>query len=506
MIYKTISKLIYYAKCHLGLLDDDEIFIRNFILHELKLDSFSSNEIKINKNKIKELNVPDQLIDELHSYLTEEEKLSDKEAELIETKIMGFLTPMPSEVNRKFYSLLKENDFKALSYFYDLCIKNNYVAKTRIDKNLFWKANFGDKYLEITVNLSKPEKNTKDIAKLLVKSKTDVEKYPKCLLCSENIGYFGRLDHPARSNIRVINLNLDGEKWFLQYSPYGYFNMHCIVVDSIHENMIIDEGTFRKFFDFIDLFPSFFIGSNADLPIVGGSILNHEHFQGGEHLLPVMNAKIKESFSSKKFKNCRISLLDWFNSTILLQGKDRDELIKSATNILRVWRHYNDVNNDIIAKEGDVEHNTITPGLKKENDGTYNLYLILRNNRCNAKFEDGIFHAHKEFYHIKKENIGIIEAMGQFILPARLITQNNEIKESLKASLNNKEIISKYPNLCGFEPMIDALRKKYDINTIDDEIRNYINEVCKNILENTAVFKNDIKGQLGFEKFIESIL
>src|SRR5574344_1455339 len=506
MIYETIAKLIFYAKYHLDLHEDDEIYIRNSILHELQLDSFPSKKIEINETEIIELNVPDKLIDELHSYFINELKLSDKESELIETKIMGILTPMPSEVNRKFYSLVKKDDFKALSYLYDLSIKNNYVAKTRIDKNLFWKADFGDKYLDITVNLSKLEKNTKDISKLLVKSKTDVEKYPKCLLCGENVGYFGRLEHPARSNIRVINLNLDGEKWFLQYSPYGYFNMHCIVVDSIHENMIIDEGTFRKFFDFIDLFPSFFIGSNADLPIVGGSILNHEHFQGGEHLLPVMNAKIKESFSSNKFKKCRISLLDWFNSTILLQGKDRSELIKCAANILKNRRDYSDIDNDIIAKVGDVEHNTITPGLKKEKDGTYNLYLILRNNRCNAEFEDGIFHAHKEFYHIKKENIGLIEAMGQFILPARLITQNDEIKESLKSGLNKITNIATYNNLNGGEKMIDVLRNEYNPDTIDADIKNYINDVCKNILENTAVFKNDDKGQMGFVKFIRSIL
>jgi UDPglucose--hexose-1-phosphate uridylyltransferase len=504
MIYETIEKLISYAKCHLGLNSDDEMYMRNSILHELELDSFPSNVIEINEKEIAGLKVPDLLIEELHAYFINELKLSDKETELKETKIMGILSPLPSEVNRKFYELRKEDDFKALSYLYDLSIKNNYVAKTRIDKNLFWKADFGDKYLEITVNLSKPEKNTKDIAKLLIKSKSDVEKYPKCLLCGENVGYYGRLDHPARSNIRVINLNLDGEKWFLQYSPYGYFNMHCIVVDSIHENMIIDEGTFKKFFDFIDLFPSFFIGSNADLPIVGGSILNHEHFQGGEHLLPVMNAKTKESFKSNKFKNTCISLLDWFNSTILLQGKDRNELISCATNILSIWRDYSDIDNDIIANENGVEHNTITPGLKKEKDGTYNLYLILRNNRCNAEFEDGIFHAHKEFYHIKKENIGIIEAMGQFILPARLITQNNEIKESLKNKLGNEEIIAKYPNLAGFEPMFDALRVNYNESTIDEDIKNYINNVCKNILENTAVFKNDDKGQKGFIKFIKA--
>src|SRR5574344_2614827 len=504
MIYETITKLIFYAKYHLDLHEDDEIYIRNSILHELQLDSFPSKKIEINETEIIELNVPDKLIDELHSYFINELKLSDKESELIETKIMGILTPMPSEVNRKFYSLVKKDDFKALSYLYDLSIKNNYVAKTRIDKNLFWKADFGDKYLDITVNLSKLEKNTKDISKLLVKSKTDVEKYPKCLLCGENVGYFGRLEHPARSNIRVINLNLDGEKWFLQYSPYGYFNMHCIVVDSIHENMIIDEGTFRKFFDFIDLFPSFFIGSNADLPIVGGSILNHEHFQGGEHLLPVMNAKIKESFSSNKFKKCRISLLDWFNSTILLQGKDRSELIKCAANILKNRRDYSDIDNDIIAKVGDVEHNTITPGLKKEKD-TYYLYLILRNNKCTPQYPDGIFHAHKQYHMIKKEGIGIIEAMGLFILPARLVRQSNEIKDCLEHEYNDSMIIEKYPDLEDFIEMVHTLERKYDKETIDKDIRDYINDVCKNILINTAVFKDTIVGKIGLDSFIRSL-
>ncbi len=498
-----VNELVRYAKVSFDIADTDLIYFRNIILGELNLSSFK--ELEIDTRKIDSFKNPDYFTENLNDFLKETTELSDNEIDRKITKIYGFLSPRPSSVIAKFDSIYKsESDKEALNYLYNLSIKNDYVKKSKIDKNLLWSSTYPDKNIEVSINLSKPEKNNKDIAKLLVKPKTGDVKYPLCLLCKENLGYYGRDDHPARENIRTIPLKLDGENRYLQYSPYGYFNMHCIVFKDTHSNMVINESTFKKLLTFVDNFPYFFIGSNADLPIVGGSILNHEHYQGGEHRLPIMHAKPKKEYPLANHDS-KLYLLDWYNSTLLIQGENKIDVVDIATKILTKWRNYDDLDNDILSFSDEAAHSTVTPCVKKDGN-VYSLYLILRNNRCNAEYPDGIFHAHPEYHHIKHEGIGIIEAMGLFILPARLVRQTNQIKDCLKNNLSDSEIISKYPDFDKlFLNMIHKLALNYNEETIDSSIREYINNVCRNILKDTAVFKDNEKGNKGIDKFIGSI-
>lgn len=499
MIEDTVNELITYARFHLYMKEDDALYFKNILLGELNLKK--PNESTVDLKKIENMQVPDELVSKIKDYLMHECNKSEHDAELFTTKLMGIVSPNPSLVIDRFNKLKLESPRKALDYLYNLSIKNDYIAKTKIDRNLLWDTDWEDKNLEISVNLSKPEKNNKDIAKLLSKKDDEDEKYPKCLLCHENIGFFGNDKQPARENIRLIPLKLGGETWYLQYSPYGYFYMHCIVLKEGHTNMKIDRHTFECLADFVDQFPCFFIGSNADLPIVGGSILNHEHYQGGEHLLPVMKQKPVKEYKLTRYHKCNLYKLDWYNSTLLIESEDKTELINLANEILTTWRNYNDPLNNIVGFDIEGRHNTVTPSIRKEGN-KYMLYLILRNNKCNKEYPDGIFHAHPEYHMIKKEGIGIIEAMGLFILPARLVRQSNEIKDCLSKQYNKESIIEKYPDLEPFLPMINELDKNYNPATIDKDIREYINNVCKGILINTAVFKDNVVGKLGLDKFI----
>lgn len=506
MILDTVDDLILYAKHHLGLANElDRIYFRNLLLDELKLSRPNDEFDYSREESIKKMEVPDELINQLNSYLTNELHLSAKEAELKYVKIIGILSPRPSEVVNEFNKIYNEKgDKEALDYLYKLSINNYYFQKTNVDKNIVWKTNLPDKNLEISINLSKPEKNNKDIAKLLIKPKAGEVKYPQCLLCLENLGFKGTATHPARENIRIVPLKLRNTDWFLQYSPYGYFKKHCIVFSRNHSNMVINRSTFEKLVDFVTIFPSFFIGSNADLPIVGGSILSHEHFQGGEHLLPVMHAKTEYEFNLKEFKNVKLYKLDWYNTCLLLESDNKDDIVEVADRIFKSWKDYDDLENDIYSHTGETRHNTITPSVRKVGD-TYYIYMILRNNKCNEEYPEGIFHAHPEYHHIKKESIGIIEAMGLFILPARLVRQETEIKTCLKEKLTDKQILDKFSDLSDFLPMIHELSLNYNEETIDKDINTYIENVCKNILINTAVFKPSEKGNNGLKKFIGEI-
>ena len=349
--------------------------------------------------------------------------------------------------------------------------------------------------------MSKPEKNNKDIAKLISAPKTGV-KYPKCLLCIENLGYQGRSDHPARENIRIIPLTLNNEDWFMQYSPYVYYDHHCIVINNKHENMVINKENMNALLDFVDQNEYYFIGSNADLPIVGGSILNHNHFQGGSHLMPLMYSKIRYDFYLDKYSDVKLSYLDWYNSTFLIRGKSKAKVLDLASHILDVWKEYSDEEVDIRAYTDGVRHNTITPIVRKV-DGEYYVYLILRNNRCNDVHPDGIFHAHQEYFNIKKEGIGLIEAMGLFILPARLKRQMGEVEYLLENNISLEEYFKAHEDMEVHKDMITYLRsKKGDSKAL---IQNYINDVCRNILKCTAVFKDDELGQEHLRKFVKSL-
>lgn len=500
MIKELINDLIVYAKTHLELDELDSIYVKNLLLGELNIEDPSELN-HFNIEEIKGFEVPNKLYDSIKSALISELDFSDDDAEIMTTKLFGLVTPLPSVVVNKFNNIYKEKgDEEALDYLYKLSIANNYFKKTYVEKNIVWSSSFDKRNIEVSINLSKPEKSNKDVAKLLKSSSTS---YPKCLLCLENLGYKGRSNHPARTNLRVVPVKLDNDTWYIQYSPFGYFYKHSIVFSNNHSNMIIDKSTIRKLFDFVDCYPSFFIGSNADLPIVGGSILNHEHFQGGAHILPAMKQGSDFEFDIKN-KKVKVSKLDWYNSTILLEGKDKEEMIEVANKILIGWRSYDDVQNSIISQDVNGSHNTITPALRKDKD-LYKLYLILRNNRCDEANPDGIFHAHKEYHAIKKEGIGLIEALGLFILPGRLKRQKKEIKDVLIDWSNNGKNPAKLDDLIGFEQIIDDLFVKYNPKTIDQDIDKYIENVCKNILINTAVFKETEEGIKGFKNFIKSL-
>lgn len=494
-----IEELIEYGKVHLGLDDLDAIYVRNILMHKLNV-SHPYND-KLDLTYIKELKVPDVLLDELRETLS---ALGFDNIELLLVEIMGELSPRPSFVSQKALSLEKEKPGKGLDYLFDLEIKNNYIQKTAIDKNIYFKKDYGDNFLEITINLSKPEKKNSDIAKLIT-NKVEV-KYPQCLLCKENLGYAGRNDHPARENIRIIPLSLNGEKWFLQYSPYAYFDHHAIIINDEHHNMSINDKTFIKLLEFVNTFPTFFVGSNADLPIVGGSILNHEHYQGGLHLLPVFYSKDRKIYLQNE--TIKISSVNWYNTVIRLEGKNPEEISDYAVKIFHLWKDYDDEEVDIISHSNGVRHSTITPIARKIGD-LYQLNLILRNNRCNDKYKDGIFHAHPEHHHIKQEGIGLIEAMGLFILPPRLKRQMGYIEDILTNEDMLEQYYIKYPDLEIHRDMINELIEKYGRNVSKKRaqtiIEDYLADTCKDILCNTAVFKDDELGRAALDKFMATI-
>ena len=493
-----VKKLVYYGKKHLGINELDAIYVTNALYRKLNIQY---DEDEVDLSYIDELTVPDVLLDELRAHIRENNLVSEEKIELFIVEIMGDITPLPSQVYDKFMELKKSvNTLEACKYLLDLEIKNNYIQKTAVDKNIYWKAELENNFLEITINMSKPEKNNKDIAKLISAPKTGV-KYPKCLLCIENLGYQGRSDHPARENIRIIPLTLNNEDWFMQYSPYVYYDHHCIIINNEHKNMAIDRPNLSALFDFVDVMDNYFIGSNADLPIVGGSILNHAHFQGGSHLMPLMYSNIRYTFDVKGFEDLSVNYLDWYNSTFLIKGVNKERVLECACHILDVWQGYSDEDADIIAYT-DNRHNTITPIVRKV-EGEYYAYLILRNNRCNDVHPDGIFHAHQEYFNIKKEGIGLIEAMGLFILPARLKRQMGEVEYLLDNNVSLEEYFKDHEDMEVHKDMINYLRTlKGDSKTL---IQNHINNVCKNILECTAVFKNTEAGQEHLIRFVKAL-
>lgn len=500
-----VEKLLRYAGKFLDLNPRDEIYFRNLLLREFKINE--PNEEEIDLSFIDALDVPDVIVNELEEYAVANGLVEEGMQNLYSTYIMGLLSPLPSAVNEKFIKL--KNEFgieKACEYFYNLSIKNNYVQKTAIARNLKWEFKDGDKYLEITVNLSKPEKDNKEIAKLLSAPKK--LNYPKCLLCKENEGFQGTLTHPARENIRTISLTLGGEPWFVQYSPYAYYNEHMIAISESHTPMHIKADTIDKVLDFVDFFPNYMIGSNAALPIVGGSILNHEHFQGGEHLMPMHNAPVKYEYVSEEFGSVKVGVVDWYNSVIRLESENREEISALAKKIVSSWENFTDETCGIYAETDGVPHNSLSPVARKKGE-KYIIDIILRNNITSEEYPDGVFHAHPEYHNIKKEGIGLIEAMGLFILPGRLKKQLSMIADILcgNAEYDEKALNDKENYLFVHRDMIKELvslgtYSDYDcaLNAVTDKVNN----VCKNILFNTAVFKDDETGKNGFNKFLAS--
>ena len=500
------EKLLRYAEEFLHLNKRDEIYFRNLLLREFKCDEPYDGELDL--SFISSLDVPDVITEELETFAVESGFIVKGLENLYSTYIFGLLSPLPSEVNKTFREIKEKQGIEAAcKYFYDLSVKNNYVQKTAIGRNLKWEYYDGDRMLEITVNLSKPEKDNKEIAKLLTAPKKS--KYPACLLCKENEGYQGTATHPARENIRTISLTMGGKPWFVQYSPYAYYNEHMIAISEEHAPMHIAADTIDKLLDFVDFFPNYMIGSNAALPIIGGSILNHEHFQGGGHVMPMHKAPIKKVKTAKKYPQVKVGIVDWYNSVIRLESSDRAAIASLATDIINAWEVYTDEKCDIYANTDGVRHNSLSPVARKTDSG-YIFDIILRNNRTSEEFPDGIFHAHPEYHNIKKEGIGLIEAMGLFILPGRLKKQLYAIAEILCGKVDYDADALENPEnyLYAHRNMIKELiseGKSLDMAAAENRVTDRVNKTCKNILYNTAVYKPDQNGADGFDRFLNSL-
>lgn len=500
-IQKEIEKLLVYGLRKQLIDSEDVIYTRNRILEVLNLD-----DLDIVKMEDKDHNL-EEILDNIVDWSLQKGILEDGgnvSRDLFDTKIMGCLVGRPSEIIRKFNKLYREDPRKATEFFYDMSKSSNYIRWQRIQKDLKWKVDTCYGSLDITINLSKPEKDPKAIA---MAKKMVSSSYPKCLLCKENEGYSGRINHPARQNHRIIPLELNKENWFLQYSPYVYYNEHCIVFKGNHEPMKISVDTFKRLMDFVEKLPHYFLGSNADLPIVGGSILTHDHFQGGNYEFPMAKALVEESFVINGFEDVSVGRVKWPMSVIRLQGDNKDRIIELSEYILSKWKNYSDSSLDIYAYTDETPHNTITP-IARIRDGSFEIDLVLRNNRTSEEYPDGIFHPHKELHHIKKENIGLIEVMGLAVLPARL---KAELKELIPYLLRKKtiEYLEKDQNLNKHTQWIKDLLVKYDESINDDNVDNIIEQEVglkfKSVLEHSGVYKRDYKGINGFRKFIKSI-
>ncbi len=484
----VIDTLINYGLLNLNLNKLDANYVRNEIFHLLK--TYDNEPFVADTLSIAAVSPHDAYII-LRNYIIDNKiETDDFQIEALIDKVFGLLEPMPSMVDKEFNDLYVKSDFDAILYLKKLGVNSNYINLFNINKNIKWNTIFDKNLVEYTINLSKPEKSNADIAKaLLIKSTSD--DCPKCVLCYENEGYYGKFNKAPRSSIRLVSVTLNGNEWYLQLSPYVYYENHIILLNKVHSPMVINEGTLDNLVSFVDQYPHFFLGSNADLPIVGGSILSHEHYQGGTHILPVMLAGPKFEYFSQKVKNSKVFYLDWFNSCIEIETKDVNELKEIYHEILTSWKGFDDIELGIKAMDDDVRHNTITPILRKDN-GVYKLFLILRCNCTSSDYPEGIFHVHPEYFNIKKEGIGLIEAQGLFILPGRLESEIDLISKYLAENLDLNEYLTEHPNLIPHKEMMAALKEKVDIRKdIHQQVYDHISMIGREILKNTAVFKEN---------------
>lgn len=428
---------------------------------------------------------------------------TDTYRDLLDAKIMGCLVAPPSVIYAKFEEKRKHCGPKAAtSWFYEMQQHAHYIHTGRIAKNVQWFTPTEDGELEITINLSKPEKDPKAIAEAKQLSQ---KQYPLCLLCKENVGFGGRINHPARQNHRIIPVTLTNESWFMQFSPYVYYNEHCIVFKGEHEPMQISKKTFERLLSFISIYPHYFIGSNADLPIVGGSILSHDHFQGGAHEFPMAKAKMEEVFSLEKFPRVKAGIVKWPMSVIRLQSSDQQTLAEAADFILHEWKMYSDPEAGLFSHTGETPHNTITPIARRHGD-EYELDLVLRNNRTDKQHPGGIFHPHKEVHHIKKENIGLIEVMGLAVLPGRLAEELSQLKAAL-LSKKPLEEIKACPSIMKHESWAERLIEEntFTKDNVETILQKEIGLIFSRILAQAGVFKRTEQGKTAFKRFIQTL-
>ena len=496
MIDHAVSKLVTYA-LRTGLIEACEsVWATNTILDVLKLDSYTDPGQEW--GEIDLAAVLDELMDDAYARGVLAEN-SVVYRDLFDTELMGRLTPRPAQVIGTFEALRAESPRKATDWYYKLSQDTNYIRRDRIAKDMQWKAPtvYGD--LDITINLSKPEKDPKAIA---AARNLPASNYPRCLLCAENEGYAGRVNHPARQNHRVVPISINGSPWFLQYSPYVYYNEHCICFNKEHTPMKIDRACFGKLLDFVGQFPHYFVGSNADLPIVGGSILAHDHFQGGHYTFAMEKAPIDIPFTFRGFEDVDAGIVKWPMSVIRIACEDSGRLVELADQILTAWRGYTDEEAMIFAETNGEPHNTITPIARMRN-GKYELDLVLRNNLTTEEHPLGLYHPHAELHHIKKENIGLIEVMGLAVLPARLKEELAAVADALVsgADLRDNELTEKHA------AWAEEFRHRY-VFTKENALEIVQKEtglVFAQVLEHAGVYKRTMLGRIAFINFLKSV-
>ncbi len=509
-IQNAINNLVAYALKQ-GLIEkEDVIYAINSILIDLGIDAadYEAADIEalakeLSSEEIEKGTFLENVLKVLDDYAAANGLLENDSVvyrDLFDTKLMGELTDRPSNIIKKFNEKLAESPEAATNFYYEFSKNTDYIRRYRISKDMKWIAptEYGD--LDITINLSKPEKDPKAIAAARNAKQSG---YPKCQLCWENEGYSGRVDHPARENHRIIPVTIQNSKWGFQYSPYVYYNEHCIVFNSKHIPMKIEHDTFCKLFDFVKQFPHYFVGSNADLPIVGGSILSHDHFQGGHYTFAMAKAPVERTFTVNGFEDVKAGIVKWPMSVIRISAPDVNRVIALADVILNKWRGYTDEAAFIYAETDGTPHNTITPIARKRGED-FELDLVLRNNITTDEHPLGVYHPHAELHHIKKENIGLIEVMGLAVLPARLKKEMADLKEAILSGkdIRKDEVLEKHAD------WVDSFSKKYDHideTNIDDIIQNEIGEVFMHVLEDAGVYKRTPEGQEAFDRFVKTL-
>ena len=499
-IYEDIRTLVDYGMDQGLVVKEDEIFTINRILEILKLDEYEEPE---RAGRVETPQDLEALLARIMDWAYEHGVLEENTIgyrDLFDTKLMAALVPAPSVVAARVHELYEQSPKQATDYYYRFSCATDYIRRYRIARDMKWTADTEYGTLDITINLSKPEKDPKAIA---AARNAKQSSYPKCLLCPENEGYAGRLNHPARQNHRIMPVTIDGQEWGFQYSPYVYYNEHCIVFNKKHVPMKIDESAFRKLLDFVRQFPHYFLGSNADLPIVGGSILAHEHFQGGHYEFAMERAGIRKPVVIPGYEDVEAGIVNWPMSVIRIRHRDSEVLVKLASHILDSWRGYTDEEAFIFAQTEGEPHNTITP-IARMRDGSYEMDLVLRNNITTPEYPLGVYHPHQELHHIKKENIGLIEVMGLAVLPARLKQELADLAGAIVAGadLRSDETLSKHADWVEeFTPKYDHI----DCDNVQEILQTEVGLVFKTVLEHAGVFKNTPQGENYFDRFLAQL-
>lgn len=488
-LYLLIDRLITLSIEHGLITERDRIYTRNRMLALFNESTYEEPNNFLSTDLY-------ETLDELADLAVSQEMIEDTitSRDIFTSTIMNIFLPQPSIIENQFWANYEESPKKATTHFYQMSQNSNYIKMNRIAKNVLFKADSKYGEIDITINLSKPEKDPKEIARL---KSAPPNKYPSCLLCVENEGYRGTLSLPDRANHRMISLHLNSKDWMLQYSPYLYYNEHCILLSQTHEPMHLTQNSFYNLLSFVKMFPHYFIGSNADLPIVGGSILSHEHYQGGCYTFPIHRANIIEEFKISQYPNVTCRILNWPLSTIQLLGDSLDDVAECTNYIYEKWKNYSDPDVNILSHTGDIPHNTITP-IAQMVDGKFAMNVVLRNNRTTSEYPSGIFHPHEDVQHIKKENIGLIEVMGLAILPGRLLNELEAIKSYIKGE--EAEVAPYHLDWA------TQLKEIYDNTCVDHFIQKAVGEKFVRVLEDAGVFKLDEIGIEHFKQFINHII